>query len=241
MGVVLASMIFGGILARAVLGDTLLDQPGGPNQAIPALFIELFPVWLAAFLGIAILSAIMSTADGLVISTSQVFANDIYRRTLSSILHPNATEAEVDHNVLRISRVSIIFVLVGAAVLAWFSIGQNIALMVWVGLGGMMAALAGPMIIGVFWRGVTKQGAIWGFITGALSFIALRNSWLPGGAIDGGLIEQVLFELASQAGNPFACTTIGEAVSVIVTVGVSLVSQSLPKDHVDKIFGTEPA
>jgi len=241
MGVVLASMIFGGILARAVLGDTLLDQPGGPNQAIPALFIELFPVWLAAFLGIAILSAIMSTADGLVISTSQVFANDIYRRTLSSILHPNATEAEVDHNVLRISRISIIFVLFGAAVLAWFSIGQNIALMVWVGLGGMMAALAGPLIIGVFWRGVTKQGAIWGFIMGALSFIALRNSWLPGGVVDGSIIEQVLFELARQADNPFACTTIGEGVSVIVTVGVSLMSQSLPKDHVDKIFGTEPA
>ncbi len=241
MGIVLASMIFGGILARAVLGDSLLDQPGGPNQAIPALFIELFPVWLAAFLGIAILSAIMSTADGLVISTSQVFANDIYRRTLSSILHPDASEAEVDHNVLRISRWSIIFVLVGAAVLAWFSIGQNIALMVWVGLGGMMAALAGPMIIGVFWRGVTKQGAIWGFGAGAVAFIALRNTWLPAGAADGGFIEQLLFELASQAGNPFACTTIGEGVSILVTVVVSLASKSLPKEHVDLIFGTKVA
>ena len=241
MGIVLASMVFGGILARAILGDSLLAIPGGPNQAIPALFIELFPVWLAAFLGIAILSAIMSTADGLVISTSQVFANDIYRRTLSSKLHPEATEAEVDHNVLRISRWSIIVVLLGAAVLAWFSIGQNIALMVWVGLGGMMAALAGPMIIGVFWRGVTKQGAIWGFVIGALAFIALRNAWLPAGAEDGNVIEYLLFELASQAGNPFACTTIGEAVSIVVTVVVSLTTTALPKEHVDIIFGTEAA
>lgn len=241
MGVILASMIFGGILARAVLGDSLLSQPGGPNQAIPALFIELFPVWLAAFLGIAILSAVMSTADGLVISTSQVFANDIYRRTLARYLHPNASAAEVDHNVLRISRWSIIFVLVGAAVLAWFSIGQNIALMVWVGLGGMMAALAGPLIIGVFWRGVTTQGAIWGFLTGAITFIALRNAWLPGGAADGGVIDQIWFELASQAGNPFACTTIGEAVSVVVTVVVSLSTAALPKAHLDTVFGSNTA
>lgn len=241
MGVVLAAMIFGGILARAVLGDELLSEPGGPNQAIPALFIELFPMWLAALLGIAILSAIMSTADGLVISTSQVFANDIYRRTLSKILHPEASEEEVDHNVLRISRYSIIVVLLGAAVLAWYSIGQNIALMVWVGLGGMMAALAGPVILGVFWRGVSAQGAIWGFSSGALSFIVLSNGLLPAGAADGGVIDYVLFELASQANNPFACTTIGEAVSVMVTVIVSLSTKALPKDHVDMIFGTEGA
>jgi SSS family transporter len=241
MGIVLASMIFGGILARAVLGDSLLAEPGGANQAIPALFIELFPAWLAAFLGIAILSAIMSTADGLVISTSQVFANDIYRRTLSDMLHPEATELEVDHNVLRISRWSIIVVLIGAAILAWFSIGQNIALMVWVGLGGMMAALAGPLILGVFWRGVTKQGAIWGFVAGAIVFIALRNTWLPGGAIDGNLLEQLLFELANQANNPFACTTIGEGVSIVVTVAVSLASKPLPKEHIDLIFGAKVA
>lgn len=236
-GLVLASMVFGGILARAVLGDVLLDIPGGPNQAIPALFIELFPVWLAALLGVAILSAIMSTADGLVISTSQVFANDIYRRTLVKVLHPQASVEEIDHNVLRISRWSIIFVLLSAAVLAWFSIGQNIALMVWVGLGGMMAALAGPLILGVFWRGVTKQGAIWGFIVGAVSFTVLRNAWLPAGSAEGSFIEQGFFWMASQANNPFACTTIGEALSIVVTVGVSLSTPSLPKQHLDMVFG----
>ncbi|MEH6542554.1 MAG: sodium:solute symporter family protein [Porticoccaceae bacterium] len=239
MGVVLASMVFGGILARAVLGDVLLAEPGGPNQAIPALFIELFPVWLAALLGVAILSAIMSTADGLVISTSQVFANDIYRRTLVRILHPNASSAEVDRNVLRISRWSILFVLLGAAVLAWHSIGENIALMVWAGLGGMMAALAGPLILGVFWRGVTKQGAIWGFLIGALSFTVLRNAWLPAGAADGNIIGQGFFWVASQANNPFVCATLGEGLSIITTVLVSWVTVALPKAHLDMVFGVE--
>ena len=236
-GVVLASMIFGGVLARAVLGDELLTSPGGPNQAIPALFIALFPQWLAALLGVAILSAIMSTADGLVISTSQVFANDIYRRSLSKVLHPDAPEEVVDHNVLKISRWSIVVVLLGAGVLAWHSIGQNIALMVWAGLGGMMAALAGPLMLGVFWRGVTKQGAIWGFVIGAISFTVLRNSWLPVGDAEGNVMQQALFWMGSQANNPFACATVGEGLSVLTTVVVSLFSSPLPKEHLDKVFG----
>lgn len=240
-GVILAAMVCGGVLARAVLGDELLTSPGGPNQAIPALFITLFPSWLAALLGVAILSAIMSTADGLVISTSQVFANDIYRRSLAKILHPQASEVEIEHKVMAISRWGIVAVLLGAGVLAWHSIGQNIALMVWAGLGGMMAALAGPLILGVFWRGVTRQGAIWGFIVGAISFTVLRNTWLPTGIEGGSLLEQVGFLLSSQANNPFACATIGEGLSVITTVVVSLLTAPLPKEHIDKVFGVRTA
>lgn len=239
MGVVLSAMACGGVLARAVLGDSLLAAPGDPNQAIPALFIALFPMWLAALLGIAILAAIMSTADGLVISISQVFANDLYRRTLVKVLHRKATDAEIDRHILGISRWSIIIVLVAAALLAWESIGQNIALMVWVGLGGMMAALAGPLILGVFWSGVTKQGAIWGFVIGAVSFTALRNAWFPEGAADGGLVQHGLFWIKSQADNPFACATLGEFVSIAVTVAVSLVTPPLPREHLALIFDTK--
>lgn len=238
LGLTLASMAFGGILARAVLGDDLLMQPGGPNQAIPALFIKLFPAWLAALLGIAILSAILSTADGLVISISQVAANDIYRRTLVDVLHPEAMEAEIDRNVLAISRWSVVVVLIGAAVLAWHSIGQNIALLLWVGLGGMIAALAGPLMVGIYWRGVTKLGAIWGFIAGGITFVVLQNSWLPIGSDDGNAIAWGLSWLASQTNNPFACAALGEAASILVTVFVSLVTSPLPKKHVDAIFGT---
>ena len=41
-------------------------------MALSVLFIELFPGWLAALLGIGILAAVMSTADGLVVSSSQI-------------------------------------------------------------------------------------------------------------------------------------------------------------------------
>jgi len=104
-----------------------------------------------------------------------------------------------------------------------------------------MAALAGPLILGVFWRGVTKQGAIWGFIIGAISFTALREAWFPGGTVDGGLVQQVLFWVDSQANNPFACATLGEAISIATTMVVSWMTPSLPKAHLDVIFGAEAA
>ncbi|MXY57345.1 MAG: sodium:solute symporter family protein, partial [Gammaproteobacteria bacterium] len=78
-GITLGMLGLGGLLARALLGDSLDNQ----NQALPMLFIELFPPWLAALIGVGILAAIMSTADGLVVSSSQVIANDLYRRTLA--------------------------------------------------------------------------------------------------------------------------------------------------------------
>jgi Na+/proline symporter len=103
-----------------------------------------------------------------------------------------------------------------------------------------MAALVGPLILGAFWRGVTRQGALWGFIAGALAFTALRQAWLPGGAIDGNPLAQALFWIASQADNPFACTTMAEAFCILVTVGVSLVTRPLPQAHLDRVFGVHP-
>ena len=46
-GLLLASLGFGGILARALLGDALLQDGASANDAIPALFIAVLPAWLA--------------------------------------------------------------------------------------------------------------------------------------------------------------------------------------------------
>ena len=80
-GLTLGMLGLGGLLARAYFGDALYLGDANPNQALPLVFIEIFPTWLAALVGVGVLSAIMSTADGLVVSSSQIIANDLYRRT----------------------------------------------------------------------------------------------------------------------------------------------------------------
>lgn len=238
LGMLLTLMSLGGVLARSILGEVLLTSDGGPNSAMPALFIEIFPVWVAALLGVGVLAAVMSTADGLVISTSQVFANDIYRRTLAPILHPNDDAETADRRVLNISRWGTVIVLLGSAALAWSFLELNIALLIWIGLGGLMAATAGPLILGQLWKRATAAGAISGFVSGAAVFIVLRAGGLP--AIDQpGGIAVVVQWLDAQQSNSFACAAIGEAFSVATMVLVSLMTSPPPNSHVERVFGDD--
>ncbi len=219
-GLVLPGIALGGATARAVLGDSLLG--GGANTALPALFIEIFPTWLAALLGVGILAAVMSTADGLVISTSQVFANDIYRLSIAPRVHSKRSEAELDRNVLLISRVVTALVLLGSAVLAWFVIDMNVVLLIWAGVGGFIAALAGPLVLGSVWNGVSRSGALAGFWTGAIVFILIHAQIVSGLWLAGTSLEAAGQWFAFHAQSPYSAATMGSIAGVLVTVLVSM-------------------
>lgn len=238
MGMLLPSIGLGGILARALLGDSLLVSGVGSNQAIPALFIEVFPAWMAALLGVGVLAAVMSTADGLIISSSQVIANDLYRRTFAPRWHGGRDADAIEATTLKVSRWATLGTLVVSAVLAWNFQRMNVLLLVWVGLGGMMAALAGPLVLGSLWRGVTARGAFAGFISGAVAFVALHAGAVdPGWFATGGAARLAAEWLAQQAPNPYSCSVLGEIVSVALTVAVSLGTEKLPGAHLDSVFG----
>jgi len=236
-GMLLPVIALGGIHCRAIVGNGLTDQ----NHAIPVLFAHMFPPWLAALAGAGILAAVMSTADGLVISTSQVFANDLYRRTLVPRWQPDASEGRIDRIALHISRVATVVVLLAAFGLAWIFVNRNvnIALLVWIGVGAMMASLAGPLVLGVLWQGVTTRGALAGFLAGAAAFVYLKLGLV--GAFAGGFYElpdgTVIHWLLNQKENPFSCAALGEIFSVAVTVIVSCCTPKLPAAHLSTIFG----
>lgn len=236
-GLTLAMMGVGGILARAVLGDALMADGVTSNEAMPALFIELFPAWLAALLGVGILAAVMSTADGLVVSSSQIFANDLYRRTLAPRWHAHVSEDEIDRRVLSISRWGSGVVMVGAVALAWALLDMNVALLVWTGVGGMMAALAGPLVLGVLWRRVTRAGAIAGFFAGIFVFVFAKATLIPVDSLSGTVLAEFAVWLEAQAPSPYACATLGEVASVLTTVVVSLRSRPLDQARLEQVFG----
>lgn len=235
-GLTLGMMGLGGLLARAHLGDALFLDGANPNEALPLLFIKLFPTWLAALVGAGILAAIMSTADGLVVSSSQIIANDLYRRTLVPRLRTKLSEEELDKRVLLISRVATVFVLLISMGMAWMLMDKNIALIVWVGTGGMMAAFAGPLVMGALWRGVTAKGAYAGLILGFSTFLVLHTQSLDPSWFAPGVIQNVVSWLYAEGPNPFSCAALGEAVSIFATVTVSKLTQSLPESYIQEMF-----
>ena len=237
-GLILPAITLGGASARAILGDSLLiSGAGGANTALPALFIEIFPTWLAALLGVGILSAVMSTADGLVISTSQVFANDIYRRSIAPRLHADYDQAALDRNVLIISRTVTALTLVGSAVLGWMVMDMNVVLLVWIGVGGFVAALMGPLVIGSIWRGVTPAGALAGFWTGAVIFVLIHGEIVSGEWLIDTSLENFGRWFAFYADNPYSAATLAGTTAVLVTVVVSCWTSPLPDEHLAQILG----
>jgi Na+/proline symporter len=179
----------------------------------------------------------MSTADGLVVSSSQVIANDLYRRTFVPKFRRHLDIAEVDRRVLLISRVSTGVVLVICTGLAWLLVDKNIALIIMIGTGGMMAAFAGPLVMGALWHGVTRAGAYAGLISGMGAFLILHGGVLDPAWVEGTPLFAAVAWLAGEAPNPYSCAGLGEIVSVIVTYGVSKFTAPLPQSHLDDLFG----
>ncbi|MEM8769226.1 MAG: sodium:solute symporter family protein [Pseudomonadota bacterium] len=239
-GLTMAMLGVGGLLARALLGDALYEPGMNPNAALPMLFIELFPPWLAALVGVGVLSAIMSTADGLVVSSSQIIANDIYRRTLVPRMKLDLSHDALDSSVLAISRISTVVVVLLCMGLAWALIDTNIAIIVWIGNGGMMAAFAGPLVVGALWRGVTKHGAYAGLMSGFGTFALLYLRVLDPNWFAPGTLKSIVTWLEGEGPNPYSCAAIGEFVSVAVTWGVSRLTRPLPEAHVAGMFDREP-
>ena len=235
-GLTLGMMGLGGLLARAMFGADLYAEGSTPNSALPMVFIELFPTWLAALVGVGVLAAIMSTADGLVISSSQIIANDLYRRTIVPRLKNQPTEDELDKKVLNISRVSTVVVLLLCMGMAWALIDTNIALIVWMGNGGMMAAFAGPLVMGALWSGVTRRGAYAGLASGFFTFAILHTESLNPDWFGSGVLHGIVSWLHGEGPNPTSCAAIGEGVSIVMTFVVSKLTQPLPEEHIDQMF-----
>lgn len=191
---ILPLMGLGGMLAIAVLpGDIDIRA----DAVIPTLFTELFPPFIAAFLAIAVLSAVMSTSDGLVVSLTQLLANDLFR--LSIVPRMNISTEKAERIELNISRYATPVVLIVAAVVAW-NPPEYLSIFMWIGIGGIVSSTAGPLVIGSLWKRANKLSAIISLSIGTIAYWVI---YLPFG-----------FDVS----NPFAAAGLGVIISMLTMV-----------------------
>ncbi len=236
LSLILPCVAFGGILARASFGNTLFESGYTPNDAIPLLFASVFPPWVAGLIVAGILSAVMSTADGLIVSTSQIFANDIFRLSFVKRFMSDCDPQIIDRTALRISRISTVIIIFFAGLIAWKGQGNNIAILMWNGVGGLTAANAGPLFLGILWSRATKHGALSGFICGGSCFIILKLKLLQPMWFENTVFESLSLWLFEQGDNPFSCSSIGAFISIIILYFVSLISLPPTKEHLKKVI-----
>ncbi len=160
-----------GIAALAWFGDE--QFAADPELMMPAFALEVFPGWLAGLLICGALAAMMSTADSQLLVTSSSFTEDLYHQQIN----PDADQKQL----VRIGRIVTVVIGLIAWTLSSYSDSSifNKVLFAWAGLG---AAFGPPMVLCLWWQGVTRNGVLAGMISGLVTVLLWdnldANAWL---------------------------------------------------------------
>ena len=162
IGMIWMVLALAGAVACGLVGAILLPtELPNSETVIIILAKQLLPGWLSGLLIAAALSAVMSTAAALLIACASAVSEDLC--------------GSKKHGML-ISRASVMVIALLAYVIAYDpqSTILDIVEYAWSGLG----AAFGPVILfSLYWRRMTRNGAIAGMIAGGLMVIVWR-SWV---------------------------------------------------------------
>jgi cation/acetate symporter len=163
------------------------------------------------------LAAALSTASGLLIVVSSSIAHDIYGR----LINPDAPEARK----LLVGRIAIAF---GVLVAGYLGINPPgfVAEVVAFAFGLAAASFFPVIVLGIFWKRATKQGAIWGMITGlaftTTAILLIRTPQILGAAAP---VIPDFFGINAQG-----VGTVGMMLNFLVLIVVSLMTPPPPPD-----------
>lgn len=200
----LGSMLTG-FAGIAYFADSPLDNP---ETVFMTLTQVLFNPWIAGILLAAILSAIMSTIDSQLLVCSSTIAEDFYK----AILRKKASQKEL----VWVSRASVLTIALVAILMARDPESSVLSLVAyaWAGFG----AAFGPIIIlSLFWKRMTRNGALTGMIVGAATVIIWKQ------------LEGSLFDIYEILPGFLLC-----GLSCII---ISLMGRA-PGEHIEERFDT---
>lgn len=148
------------------LGDVPEDILGnGGQDVLPLLVEKVMPLALIGLYIAAVLSAIMSTIDSLLIVASSAISRDFYQQ----IFKPNKSEAELAQISKIITLILAILALIIAMIVAIVSPTRTIFWFVMFGWSGIAATFCPTMILSIFWDKFSEKGAMASMLTGFLS------------------------------------------------------------------------
>jgi sodium/proline symporter len=162
--------IFTGYAGIAYFADAPLDNPETVFMAFTQI---LFNPWVSGFLLAAILAAIMSTIDSQLLVSSSAVTEDFYKAFLR--------KTAGDRELVWVGRISVVAVALIALLLAQDPESRILDLVAyaWAGFG---AAFGPVLILSLFWRRTTRNGALAGLLVGAVTVIVWAQ--IEGGVFD---------------------------------------------------------
>ncbi|MEC7786204.1 MAG: sodium/proline symporter [Nitrospinota bacterium] len=170
-------LMYSSSILLGICGQALFPGLEDPEHLFPKAAEQLLPIFLTAIVLTGVLSAIMSTVSAQILVAASTVAHDIYSKMLNQSLS--------NEKIIFVSRLTVLLLGLGAIFIA---LGENrvifwFVLFAWSGLG----ASFGPLILFIlYWKKVTRQGAIAGMLTGFGTTLVWKIS---------GLSESFIYEL----------------------------------------------
>jgi sodium/proline symporter len=180
------------VLAGAGLGIV------GDLDNTDMIFLQVLEFYLppivAGILMAALISAIMSSADAMLLAISAGVSQDLFK----GFIRPQAREKTV-------VRLGIVVMFIAAGVgmwIAWDPPGLIAIMVGWVG-GALLSTFGFPVVLGIWWKRANAPGALAGMLGGGIAFIVL--------------VSGDFFALVAEP-------IIAAPISLVLTVGVSLLT-----------------
>jgi SSS family solute:Na+ symporter len=157
-----AIVVIPGLIAAAVVGNQFADGSLTYNDAIPKLIQMYLPTGVLGVAVTGLLASFMAGMAANVSSFNTVFTYDIWQRYIK----PNMP----DVHYLKTGRwVTVVGVLVGIATAFIAAQASNIMTYMQTLFSFFNAPLFAVFILGLLWKRMTTQGALWGYVLGIVT------------------------------------------------------------------------
>ena len=163
------------------------------------------------------LAAALSTADGLLLTISNALVRDLY-------FQDSQRKASPEQRVI-LSKFALLAVALSAAFVAALK-PSEILPMVSASFSLAASAFVPAMVLGIFWRGTTRQGAVAGMLTGLGIAVYYMLSHVP--AVQGVLPRWLLADGLWFGIQPISAGVFGVPCGLLVTVVLSWMTRPAP-------------
>ena len=196
--------IFGRYLLTSIDSNPEVILGNGAQNVLPLLVERIMPLTLIGIYIAAVLSAIMSTIDSLLVVASSAISRDFYQQ----IYKPNKSEKELAKISKIITFSLAIFALMVAMLVAVTTPERTIFWFVIFGWSGIAATFCPTIILSIVWSNFNEKGAIASMITGFLAVPLFKFGFTSIDTIG------IYFEKLGELGPSFVLAIV---VGVVVT------------------------
>jgi SSS family solute:Na+ symporter len=211
-------------------GQTAVQAAGGNlDTVIPTFISAAMPIWFAYLFMITLLSAAMSTLSAQFHVQGTALGRDIYE---------TVTNKKGGSSVM-VARAGIVIAVIIAVILGFILPASIIAVGTSIWFGITAAAFLSMYTAALYWKRITKEGAIAGLVAGSLSslFWLLFGFQKSAGAV--GISHALTGKVVIITTMPWPLVDpiiIALPIAVIATIVVTLLTKPPEKEFVDKVF-----